>query len=175
MGTLFGESRGSIWADLHKSCLRLLMFFKKTKTLRSSKLCTCSPRDKCALFPEGNAHGVIHIPSLLQTNSHRRQEKGQTQFWREWVGRQQLSTRICLQSHAGHVEAAERHSTSSLSPLTAWCKPSHSKPSPEVEQLGITRQCATAGEGWEAFVFQSHCIAELHSNKTSFLPPHIAC
>lgn len=46
-------------------------------------------------------------------------------------------------------------------------------PSPEVVQLGITRQCGMAGEGWKAHVFQSHCITELHSSKTSFLPPHI--
>lgn len=126
MGSLFGGARGLIWAYWHKSCLRLWIFLK-TKTLRSSKLCTCSPREKHALFPEGNAPEVIHTPPLLPDQLVRwdGQEKRQTHFWREWVGGSSPAHRSICSHRAGYVEAAERQGTGSFSPLTARCEPSH--------------------------------------------------
>lgn len=102
-------------------------FFLKTKTLRSSKLCTCSPREKHALFPEGNAPEVIHTPPLLPDQLVRwdGQEKRQTHFWREWVGGSSPAHRSICSHRAGYVEAAERQGTGSFSPLTARCEPSH--------------------------------------------------
>lgn len=73
-------------------------FFKKTKTLRSSKLCTCSPRDKYALFPEGNAPEVIHTPPLRPTHEMRWARKEADSFLEGVGGRQQPSTQIHLQS-----------------------------------------------------------------------------
>lgn len=57
-----GGARGSVRADLQKSCLTVWRFSRDLNIL-IIKACALSPRDQCVPFPEGTASGVIHAPS----------------------------------------------------------------------------------------------------------------
>lgn len=123
--SLFGGARGLIWADWHKSCLRLWIFLKKPKhwDQANSVLVPLETSMHCS-----QKAMPLRLFTLLLSDQLMRwdgQEKRQTHFWREWVGGSSPAHRSICSHRAGYVEAAERQGTGSFSPLTARCEPSH--------------------------------------------------